>query len=819
MRIVEHKRRRKLTFPADAFVFTWDSTLEGGDRTLTLPTNSLGVYDFTVDWGDGSPVQTVDAWDSANRVHTYTTDGIKTITCTGSMTEWGGTAGGYYSYVRWQTIEHWGNVVLKESGAFNNMDRLHSVNDDDLNAGNSVDSIFSNLSSLTTFAGFKNPVKNPRSALQNTGVTGAVTINIDSTSTYIDRCFMGCSGLTSITIEGDTISVNEIQYFMDGCTGLTTFNWNATGGFAVGCNMAYSFRNCSALTSFPMIDVSNVDDFQYAWYGCSGLTTFPTLNTSSGTTFVRTWSGCTGLTQAISLDFSSAIDMNYAFASAYDINANVVVPDNTTTGNVSNWANAFEYASMYEMGSWNYSGCTTDFNMAFYRCDAVVLRHQDLSTITNLHWSYRYMQRLVSPDGFTLNTTSPVFTESTWAQNINMTTFPPIDTSMVSDFRATWWECTSLNNFPALDCTGATELISTFWKCSSLDTIGTFDVSTITNYGVDVTYGLTGGVFELCGFVQPPNWDYSACTDNTRMFASNYSMTSVPDTFDLPNCTYSYRLFADCDALTSVSATSPLRLLPHMVEMFGYCNGLTTFPNWDLSNKVIDGLFRNCINITTLPDFNITGVTSLTNFFHYLTSLTAYPNLSTGAVVNWDSCFASQPLSTPPAYDFSSGETFNNFNSYGGWVNPNLNLPSALDLSSAFYNNDSVQNLTISAPLCTNWDSICEYADNLVSIDFGDVSNALSMRDAFRYGFLPNDYDFPTLNLDSATDLWGFMAFGSKISTQSCTDLLIYLEANNPNSNVTIEFSSTTTYFTAQAQTAVDNLVARGWNVYSGGGI
>jgi hypothetical protein len=74
--------------------------------------------------------------------------------------------------------------------------------------------------------------------------------------------------------------------------------------FAGITNLTYSWCGCTLLTSFPLLNTSNVVNFLGAWQSCSGLTSFSLLNTSSGTNFEVAWDGCAGLTSFPLLDFA-----------------------------------------------------------------------------------------------------------------------------------------------------------------------------------------------------------------------------------------------------------------------------------------------------------------------------------------------------------------------------------------------------------------------------------------------------------------------------------------------------------------------------------
>ena len=76
---------------------------------------------------------------------------------------------------------------------------------------------------------------------------------------------------------------------------------------------AHAWRDCSSLTSFPLLDMSNGTNFSLTWYDCSSLTSFPLLDVSSGTNFFGAWYNCSSLTSFPLLDLSSGTNFNIAW--------------------------------------------------------------------------------------------------------------------------------------------------------------------------------------------------------------------------------------------------------------------------------------------------------------------------------------------------------------------------------------------------------------------------------------------------------------------------------------------------------------------------
>ncbi len=94
------------TCPPDIFVTTWNTSL-GPGTTVTLAL--AGTVNATIDWGDGTPVETVT---TQGPVHTYTTDGIYTVSVTGSVTAYNSlyNGGGLGELAKLLSVDNWGQL-------------------------------------------------------------------------------------------------------------------------------------------------------------------------------------------------------------------------------------------------------------------------------------------------------------------------------------------------------------------------------------------------------------------------------------------------------------------------------------------------------------------------------------------------------------------------------------------------------------------------------------------------------------------------------------------------------------------------------------
>ena len=60
-------------------------------------------------------------------------------------------------------------------------------------------------------------------------------------------------------------------------------------------NFRRTFRDCSSLNAFPLVETKKISNFENAWWGCSSLTAFPKLDFTSANRFNSAWNNCTSL--------------------------------------------------------------------------------------------------------------------------------------------------------------------------------------------------------------------------------------------------------------------------------------------------------------------------------------------------------------------------------------------------------------------------------------------------------------------------------------------------------------------------------------------
>jgi hypothetical protein len=214
------------------------------------------------------------------------------------------------------------------------------------------------------------------------------------------------------------------------CTNLI-INSPTLGFFGNVTNFTDAWRNCSSLTSFPLLDTSSGIDFTSTWRDCSSLTSFPLLNVSSGASFFVSWAFCSSLTSFPLLNVSSGASFQGAWFSCSSLTSFPLL-------DVSSGIN---------------------FRDAWFNCSSLTsFPLLDVSSGTNF--------------GFA------------WNGCNSLTSFPLLDVSSGTNFGSAWRGCNSLTSFPLLDVSSGTNFQDAWRLCSSLTTFppNMFDTVTTTAF-------------------------------------------------------------------------------------------------------------------------------------------------------------------------------------------------------------------------------------------------------------------------------------------------------------------------------------------------
>lgn len=299
-------------------MLTFDTSL--GTNTIDLPLD--GTVFVTVDWGDGSPLETFTT--PTQPTHTYAVAGTYNVTIEGTLTE--------YSYANYNYVGDNANTLI-------------AINSFGITGLRSLENAFmdtNNLSILPTV--LPGGVQNLVGTFKNSSYSG----------THISTWYTGY--------------VTDMSYMFDG----SDFNQDI-GGWQTGSvtSMVGMFKNAQlfnyALNKWPAWQATNMS---YMFFGATAFNQLPpTPSSSYGVNISHMFDGATSFNQPLSAwDARYIFNMSYLFSDATSFNQPI---NNWNVEFCSNMAGMFNGATSFNqfLGSWNTINVT---NMSAMFAGAVV---------------------------------------------------------------------------------------------------------------------------------------------------------------------------------------------------------------------------------------------------------------------------------------------------------------------------------------------------------------------------------------------------------------------------------------------------------------
>lgn len=327
------------------FISTWRTTAPA--QTITLPLRATFAYNFTVDWGDGTPDSTVTSDVDADRIHTYAAAGDYVVKITGQVQAWYFNSAG--DKLKIISITDLGNVGWTNfDQAFSGCTNLTTVKGGDTSSVITMANMFFNATSVnpdtsgwntsnvtTMLALFRNTTSaNPDTSGWNTSnVTTMFGMFWDATAANPDtsgwntsnvlsmaHMFRGATTANPDTSGWDTAKVTSMTYMFYAATfNPDTGNWDTS----MVTDMSHMFRSSAvANPDTSGWDTSRVIDMKYMFSQAtaadpdtSGWNTFKVENMRA------MFSGATAATPDTSeWDTSRVTDMYYMFSGATHAN-------------------------------------------------------------------------------------------------------------------------------------------------------------------------------------------------------------------------------------------------------------------------------------------------------------------------------------------------------------------------------------------------------------------------------------------------------------------------------------------------------------------
>ena len=582
------------------------------NETFTLPHLSGYDYNYEVDWGDGTPIQSVSSYNDSNTTHTYESGSTYDIKINGvcDVLYFNNTG----DILKVSKIKSLGNVKWK---------RLNFYGCSNLTSFNS--GLFVNTTNITTLL----------YAFQScTSLTSIDTTNWDTSNiTIFQNVFYGCNNLTTINVSswdvGNATTFRNMFYNCSSITTLNVSNWRPTQLI----NMYYTFYNCSTLTT---LDLSN-------W------------NTPLLTTLTNTFNGCSSL---LSLDLSSLKpnscgDITRLVQSCSSMTT-INVTDLVTTGTTTTIL-AFYYATslttIIGLNTWD---MTNVLSMSYMFSNCSSLTSVDMSlvnveSVTNLSYIFRFCSSLTSInlsnwDMTNVTTTYYMFFGCTQLSTINGISSMPL----LSEASGMFQDCASLTtlDISSISPNSTINTVRMFQGCNSLTTL---DVSNLVNGGTpNLSFTFYNASDETLVINGLETWEVSGSTTFRYMFAdsgveslnlSGWTTTSLED--------ISYMFYVSTDLLSVDLTGWDTSNVNNTSYAFYGCNllySISGITNFDMTSvTTIERMFQNCTSLTTLDvsSWVLTSISLVNQAFYNCNVITnAAPDWwNTLTPINYTQCF------------------------------------------------------------------------------------------------------------------------------------------------------------------------------------
>ena len=525
-----------LTFTMDiidldlSFISVWNTSLtstgNNGDSSpsekIKLPLQSGGIYNFTVNWGDGNN-DTITSYNQPEVIHTYALEGVYTIEIKGILIGWRFNFGG--DRLKLLEIKEWGALRLGNSGSY-----FYACSNLNLTASDTLD-LNGTTSLYRAFSG-----------CENLGTTGSLNSWDVSSVTTMRNMFAGATSFNKTIDDWDVSNVRDMNYmFILACS----FNqpigkWDVSSVTTMNYMFHYAYDFNQPIGSW---DVSNVRDMSYLLTNAYDFNQpIGNWNVSSVTNMKCMLGAATSFNQPIgNWNVSNVKNMAYMFSYAYDFNQDI---NSWNVSSVTDMTYMFQYTSFFNqpIGNWDVSS-VTNMKCMFYFASSFNqnINSWDVSSVTDMINMFASASSFNQPIG-NWNVSSVIWIAAMFYQassfNQDLSNW---DVSHITNMNFVFQNASSFNqNISSWDVSSVQSMRGMFANATSFNqNISSWDVSNV-RFMSSMFYGVTLSTQNydslLIGWEQLTLWSgvffdggnsqYSAAATTARAnIISNYGWT------------------------------------------------------------------------------------------------------------------------------------------------------------------------------------------------------------------------------------------------------------------------------------------------------
>lgn len=287
---------------AFVLVFKTDNLSAGSSNAdqVTLPLVIWASYNFTVSWGDGSPVSTVTSWDDPDKTHTYASPGIYIVTIRGDLDHF------YFNNtgdrLKLLEVRQWGDIQW-----------------------NSIDNAFLGCANMQITARDKPDLSGVASMAQTFRGASSMNANLNhwdvSTVTSMWAIFHGASSFNQPLNLWNTSLVTDMSQMF---TGASSFNQDISGWNTSSAVTKYGiFEGAASFNqNIGAWNTINVNNMSSMFYNATSFNqNIGSWNTTNVTNMWSMFYGATSFNQDISSwNTANVTDMAQIFSGATSFN-------------------------------------------------------------------------------------------------------------------------------------------------------------------------------------------------------------------------------------------------------------------------------------------------------------------------------------------------------------------------------------------------------------------------------------------------------------------------------------------------------------------
>lgn len=268
-----------------------------------------------------------------------------------------------------------------------------------------------------------------------------------------------------------------------------------------------------------------------------------------------------------------------------------------------------------------------------------------------------------------------------WNGCSSLTSFPLINTSAGTNFSETWRGCTSLTSFPLINTAAATTLFAAWFGCNSLTSFPLINTASCSSFQ---------STWQDCsGLTSFPLINTAAGTNFTSTWYGCSALTSFPLINTAAGTNFSYAWYNGA-SLTSFPLINTAAGTDFSYT-WAFCSNLTSFPAINTqSATTLEGTWYSCANLTSFPAPSTANVTNFRRTWYNCNKLTSFPVINTANGNNfWQAWHACSSLTSFPALNFNSvtGLASDGPSTYNGFLETWLGCTSLSSFPPNLFNN------------------------------------------------------------------------------------------------------------------------------------